>query len=134
MLRSFVGKIRKGFSLFVTRRTTISYFREDQLEAATVVPDDVKEGHFTVLAIMGEETKRFIVKLEYLTDPAFMGLLDRAGEEYGFRQQGALAVPCLPQELQKILETVRDKSTKVKGRSTSHIPIINFKHFKFLVI
>ncbi|XP_054802758.1 auxin-responsive protein SAUR40-like [Prosopis cineraria] len=105
MLGSFAGNIQKGLSLFTSRRSTLSYSSEDQLEAATIVPDDVKEGHFVVLATMGEETRRFIVGLEYLTDPAFMGLLDRAGEEYGFSQKGALAVPCLPQELQKILDS-----------------------------
>ncbi|KAF7804428.1 Auxin-induced protein 6B [Senna tora] len=104
MLRTFVGKITRGFALFVPRRTTLSYFGEDKREVATLVPDDVKEGYFAVLAIKGEEPKRFIVELEYLTNPAFMGLLDQAREEYGFRQKGALAVPCLPQELQKILD------------------------------
>ena len=106
MLRSFVGSIRKGLSvLFVTRRPGLSYFNEDQ--AKTAVPHDVMEGYFTVLAIKGEETKSFLVELDCLTDPAFLGLLDQAREEYGFRQQGALAVPCRPQELQKILDDRR---------------------------
>lgn len=96
-------KIQKGLSLFTPRRSTLSYSNDDQLEAATSVPDDVKEGHVAVLAIMGEETRRFIVELEYLTDPFFMELLDRAGEEYGFSQKGALTVPCLPHELHEIL-------------------------------
>ncbi|KAK4272858.1 hypothetical protein QN277_021356 [Acacia crassicarpa] len=102
MLGSFVGRIQKGLSFFTPRRSTPS--SEDQLEAATLVPDDVKEGHVAVLAIMGEESRRLIVELGYLTDPLFMGLLDRAGEEYGFSQKGALAVPCLPHELQEILD------------------------------
>ncbi|KAJ1418960.1 Small auxin-up RNA [Sesbania bispinosa] len=62
------------------------------------------EGHFVVLATKGEESKRFVVKLDYLSDPAFLRLLDQAREEFGFRQKGALAVPCRPQELQKILD------------------------------
>lgn len=77
MLGSFVVKIQKGLSLFTPRRSTLSYSNDDQMEAATSVPDDVKEGHVAVLAIMGEETRRFIVELEYLTDPFFMELLDR---------------------------------------------------------
>ncbi|XP_028775187.1 auxin-responsive protein SAUR40-like [Neltuma alba] len=94
----------EGSLTLTPRRSTLSHSSEDQLEAATIVPDDVKEGHFAVLAIMGEETRRFVVELEYLTDPVFMGLLDRAGEEYGFSQKGALTVPCLPGELQEILD------------------------------
>ena len=98
MIRSFVGRIQKGLSHFVHRRAALSYFNEN------VVPDDVRDGYFAVLAVKGGETKRFIVELDYLTDPGFMLLLDQAQEEYGFRQQGALAVPCRPQDLQKILD------------------------------
>ncbi|TKY52955.1 Auxin-responsive protein SAUR32 [Spatholobus suberectus] len=96
MLRSFVGKIEKGVSLFAHRRPPLRYFSE--------VPDDVREGYFAVLATKDGESKRFIVGLHYLTDPAFLGLLDQAQEEFGFRQQGALAIPCQPQELRKILD------------------------------
>ena len=72
MLRSLLGRIKKGLSLFVARRPTFNYFSEDH--AATAAPDDVMEGYFAVLAIKGEETKRFIVGLDYLNDPAFLGL------------------------------------------------------------
>jgi len=95
MLRSFVGKIEKGVSLFVHRRPP------------SVVSDDVREGCFAVLATKGGESKRFVVGLHYLNDPAFLGLLDQAQEEFGFRQKGALAIPCQPQELQKILDRSR---------------------------
>ena len=67
-------------------------------------PEDVREGYFVVLATKGGESKRFIVGLHYLNDPACMGLRDQAQEEFGFRQKGALAIPCQPQELQKIPE------------------------------
>ncbi|TKY52954.1 Auxin-responsive protein SAUR71 [Spatholobus suberectus] len=100
MLRSFAGKIEKGVSLLVQRRPPLRYFNEARSEVA----DDVREGYFAVLATKGGESKRFIVGLHYLTDPAFLGLLDQAQQEFGFRQQGTLAVPCQPQELQKILD------------------------------
>ncbi|XP_054800921.1 auxin-responsive protein SAUR32-like [Prosopis cineraria] len=64
----------------------------------------VPEGHFVVVAVKGEEAKRFTVKLDCLRDPAFLRLLERAGEEYGFAQKGPLAVPCNPQELQSIID------------------------------
>ena len=80
---------------------------DEENENATWVPEDVKEGHFAVIAMHGEETKRFVVELDYLTDPAFLKLLEQAREEYGFRQKGALAVPCSPEELQKIIENKR---------------------------
>ncbi|CAJ1968586.1 unnamed protein product [Sphenostylis stenocarpa] len=100
MLRSFFGKMEKGVSLFVHRRAPLRYYSE----ATSVVSDDVREGYFSVLATKGGESKRFIVGLHYFNDPAFLGLLDQAQEEFGFRQKGALAIPCQPQELQKILD------------------------------
>ncbi|KAK7392454.1 hypothetical protein VNO78_20893 [Psophocarpus tetragonolobus] len=99
MLRSLVRRIQKRLSLFVPpRRPAFSYFSE---AAADYV---IREGYFVVHAIKGEETKRFIVGLDYLNVPAFLRLLDQAREEYGFRQQGVLVLPCLPQELQRILD------------------------------
>nr|KYP42692.1 Auxin-induced protein 6B [Cajanus cajan] len=97
LFRSFVGRIQKGLSLFGPRKPAFSYFSEDC--ATSTSPDDVMEGYFAVLAIKGEETKRFIVGLDYLNDPAFLELLDQAREEYGFIHQGALTLPCRPQEL-----------------------------------
>ncbi|RZB85867.1 Auxin-responsive protein SAUR72 [Glycine soja] len=95
-------KKRCGREMKTRRPDAFSYFSEDR--TATAAQDDVREGYFSVLAVKGEETKRFIVGLDYLHDPAFLGLLDKAQEEYGFRQKGALALPCGPQELQKILD------------------------------
>jgi len=69
--------------------------------------EDVREGYFAVVANKDGEIKRFVIGLEYLSDPTFLGLLDQAREEYGFKQQGILAVPCGPQELQNILDGSR---------------------------
>ncbi|KAL2323232.1 hypothetical protein Fmac_027611 [Flemingia macrophylla] len=115
MLRYFVGRMQKGLSLFVARSPTFNYISEDRTTTAST--DEVMEGYFSVLAIKGEETKRFLVGLDYLNDPAFLGLLDQAREEYGFRHQGALALPCLPQELQKILD-----APKQRAGNTSLLP------------
>ncbi|XP_057744495.1 auxin-responsive protein SAUR72-like [Arachis stenosperma] len=108
MIRAFVGSIiRKGLSvLFVAIRGSgsseehLMYFNDE-------VDDETVEGYFTVLATKGKETRRFSVELDCLTDPAFLGLLDQAEEEYGFRQKGAISVPCRPQELQKILDDMK---------------------------
>jgi SAUR family protein len=92
MLKSLVRKIQKGLSLIVPK----SYFNEG-----------VREGYFVVVAMKDGETRRFMIGLEYLRDPIFLRLLDQAREEYGFRHQGTLAVPCGPQELQNILHSSR---------------------------
>ncbi|XP_054791925.1 auxin-responsive protein SAUR32-like [Prosopis cineraria] len=109
MIRSLIERIlHKSLSLLVGRRSATRQSDEDEEVAAgnnKAVPADVMDGQFAVLAIEGKEAKRFILELDYLADPEFLELLDRAREEYGFGQQGALSVPCRPQELEKIQES-----------------------------
>lgn len=103
MLRVLIRKLQKGLWVLAARGHDHSKF-DEEMEAPSVVPDDVKEGHFAVFAVMGTDKKRFVVELEYLSSPAFLRLLEQAKEEYGFRQKGALVVPCRPADLQKILQ------------------------------
>lgn len=107
MLWSFFGKVHDGLAVvFAPIKRSLTPISND--DSAREVPGDVLEGHFVVLANKGEERKRLIEELHYLDDPAFLGLLERAREEYGFRQKGVLVIPCHPQELEKILEQPRD--------------------------
>ncbi|KAJ9181545.1 hypothetical protein P3X46_009666 [Hevea brasiliensis] len=99
-LRLFIGKLWKGLSFF-THKGPDHYHKD--VKTALMVPDDVKEGQFAVLAIKGEEIERFVLEFSFLNNPAFVKLLKLAEEEFGFHQKGALAVPCRPEELQKIL-------------------------------
>ncbi|CAH9124259.1 unnamed protein product [Cuscuta epithymum] len=79
--------------------------RLDESKNARGVPDDVKEGHFAVMAMDdGGKLKRFVVPLSCLAHPSFVRLLDRAAEEFGFEREGAIIVPCKPMELQKIIQ------------------------------
>ncbi|CAH1452568.1 unnamed protein product [Lactuca virosa] len=73
------------------------------------VPEDVKEGHVAVIASNEDEERRFIVPLAYLGRSSFKMLLESAAEEYGFRHEGALIVPCRPSEFgQWILDGAHD--------------------------
>ncbi|XP_045805752.1 auxin-responsive protein SAUR50-like [Trifolium pratense] len=74
---------------------------------STYVPEDVKEGHFAVIAEdrkEDQEPKRFVLPLSCLTNPTFVRLLEQAEEEYGFDHEGALTIPCKPSELHKMLQ------------------------------
>ncbi|XP_047096511.1 auxin-responsive protein SAUR32-like [Lolium rigidum] len=42
----------------------------------------------------GEDQRRFAVPLGHLSHPLFAALLEEAEREYGFRHQGAIAIPC----------------------------------------
>lgn len=68
------------------------------------LPDDVKEGCFAILAVNNKQPMRFVVKLSVLQNPAFLRLLQLAEEEYGFQHDGALTIPCQPDELKRILQ------------------------------
>ncbi|OVA06969.1 Auxin-induced protein [Macleaya cordata] len=101
-LRLIMEKLQRGLS--ESRRLVVgdNEYREED-EAAEMVPEDVQEGHFAVFAVEGDEKKRFIFELGFLTNPGFLRLLEQAEEEFGFEQDGVLEVPCRPDELQSIL-------------------------------
>ncbi|XP_026439777.1 auxin-responsive protein SAUR50-like [Papaver somniferum] len=67
-------------------------------------PYDVKKGQFAVIATEGDVANRFVVELDCLNNnPAFLKLLEKAEEEFGFRQSGVLSLPCKPDELERAL-------------------------------
>ncbi|KAK7257678.1 hypothetical protein RIF29_31826 [Crotalaria pallida] len=89
-------------STLLCRNKSCSYCKE-----GCCVPEDVKEGHFTVIAAAdndGEGPKRFVVPLSFLNNTAFLRLLEKAAEEYGFDQAGAITIPCRPSELELLLK------------------------------
>ncbi|CAI9781489.1 unnamed protein product [Fraxinus pennsylvanica] len=102
MLKIVVEKLQK--SLLSGRKNTSDLDEfEEEMRESTNLPNDVKEGHFAVIAVDDGELKRFIVPLSYLTHPSFLRLLEQAAEEYGFHHEGALTIPCRPCELERIL-------------------------------
>ncbi|KAJ7947863.1 Auxin-responsive protein [Quillaja saponaria] len=106
-LKIVVEKLQKSLLLGKKSNSNCNYCEEECEEVCDltncVVPEDVKEGHFAVIAADGEEPKRFVVPLSCLTHPTFLRLLEQAEEEYGFDHEGALAIPCRPSELERIL-------------------------------
>lgn len=46
-----------------------------------------------------------MIEMSYLAHPGFLELLKHTAEEFGFEQEGVLAVPCRPSELGRILES-----------------------------
>ena len=102
-LRIVVEKLQKSLSL--GKKSASEYEDvEEVTESSAYVPADVKEGHFAVIAERdGQEPKRFVVPLNFLTHPPFLRLLEEAAEEYGFDHEGALTLPCRPCELEMIL-------------------------------
>ncbi|CAI9268445.1 unnamed protein product [Lactuca saligna] len=98
-LKLVLERLQKGLFLAKKRRESFS--------SQEMVPKDVKEGHFAVIASDDYVERRFVVPITYLRHPEFLRLLERAAEEYGFDHEGALMIPCRPSELEWILEEQR---------------------------
>ncbi|XP_047078740.1 auxin-induced protein 6B-like [Lolium rigidum] len=67
----------------------------------------VPKGFFAVC--VGEEMKRYVIPTEYLGHWAFEELLREAEEEFGFRHEGALRIPCDVEVFEGILRLVGRK-------------------------
>ncbi|XP_028756908.1 auxin-induced protein 6B-like [Neltuma alba] len=103
-LKVVVEKIQKKLLPGMKGSSYRDACEEEEGSESSYVPEDVKEGHFAVIAEDGEEPRRFVVPLSCLTHPSFLRLLEEAAEEYGFDHEGALTIPCSPRELERILE------------------------------
>ncbi|KAJ9704287.1 hypothetical protein PVL29_002716 [Vitis rotundifolia] len=79
------------------------------------VPSDVPAGHVAIC--VGSRYRRFIVRASYLNHPVFKTLLLQAEEEYGFANQGPLAIPCDESVFEEVLRVV-------SRRESSHSPRI----------
>jgi SAUR family protein len=96
-------EIRHGCSLpaLVALRSRNSMSSWHPVQSAASSDDDLDErnvspttprGHLAVY--VGQERQRFVIKTEYLHHPLFKKLLEEAEKEYGFENEGPLALPC----------------------------------------
>ena len=90
------------------------------LTKSNSVPQDVREGHFAVIAVAGDEPERFVVPLSCLTHPSFRRLLEQAAEEYGFDHDGVLTIPCRPSEVKRILNEQWHEAAKASSSSSNN--------------
>lgn len=64
-----------------------------------------------VPVLVGEEGERFVVRVEALRHPSLAALLEMAAQEFGYKQQGILRVPCAVAQFKQAL-TAAVVSTK----------------------
>ncbi|OIW09128.1 hypothetical protein TanjilG_11266 [Lupinus angustifolius] len=120
-----VEKLQK--KLLLVRNKTSSNFDK------SYVPDDVKEGHFAVIAEGGDEPKRLVMPLSCLRNSTFLKLLAQAEEEYGYDHDGALTFPCRPSELERILtqqwheERGYSQTSGLRWSSSNEYMLLQFK-------
>lgn len=76
-------------------------------------PPDVPRGYCPVY--VGPEQRRFVIPTSYLAHPVFRLLLEKAEEEFGFRHEGALAIPCETEAFKYILQCVERHDKGLAG-------------------
>ncbi|KAL5224011.1 hypothetical protein ABZP36_010650 [Zizania latifolia] len=81
----------------------------------------VPKGSFAVY--VGDEMRRFVIPTEYLGHRAFEELL-REAEEFGFRHDGALRIPCDVQVFEGILRLVANKKDHAMCSCSSETEIL----------
>uniref|UniRef100_J3MXS6 Uncharacterized protein n=1 Tax=Oryza brachyantha TaxID=4533 RepID=J3MXS6_ORYBR len=91
---------------FVMRRLqrTVTVDSDDESCQSPEPPADVPRGYCPVY--VGPEQRRFVIPTGYLGHPVFRLLLGKAEEEFGFRHEGALAIPCETETFKYILQCV----------------------------
>ncbi|KAL4281008.1 hypothetical protein GQ457_03G038320 [Hibiscus cannabinus] len=102
------GKIRH----IVRLRQMLRRWRNKSRMSAGRIPSDVPAGHVAVC--VGTSCRRFVVHTTYLNHPVFKKLLVQAEEEYGFTNQGPLAIPCDESVFEQVIRFI---SRSESGRS-----------------
>lgn len=89
--------------------------RETLLEQPAAAEGGVPKGYFAVY--VGQDSRRFVVPTDYLREPAFRDLMERAADEFGFAQAGGLRVPCDEEDFEDLLRRLQRKNAG-KGKKT----------------
>ncbi|KAK9061417.1 hypothetical protein SSX86_018598 [Deinandra increscens subsp. villosa] len=71
-------------------RWVSSFMHQGDKEAC--IPSDVPKGHLVVY--VGENQRRFVIKVKLLKHPLFSALLDEALDEYEFTGDSRFCIPC----------------------------------------
>ncbi|RCV11809.1 hypothetical protein SETIT_2G216400v2 [Setaria italica] len=108
---------------FVLRRlrradTADSVLSDDESCHSPEPPPDVPRGYCPVY--VGPEQRRFVIPTTYLAHPVFRLLLEKAEEEFGFRHEGALAIPCETEAFKYILQCVERHDKGLAADEASH--------------
>jgi SAUR family protein len=108
---SFSDRARDGSSAMkkdLMRRFSFS----DRVSDSSGVP----RGCVPVLVCGGgdDEGERFVVRVEALRHPSFAALLEDAAQEFGYKQEGVLRVPCAVHQFRDVLAAVSESSPRAK--------------------
>lgn len=63
----------------------------------------------------GDESVRFVVRVEALRHPSFAALLEMAAQEFGYKQEGILRVPCDVRHFKEVLAAAAVSSPRSRN-------------------
>ncbi|GKU90074.1 hypothetical protein SLEP1_g4119 [Rubroshorea leprosula] len=116
-----LGKCSK-IRYIVRLRQMLRRWRNKARMSASRIPSDVPAGYVAVC--VGTSCRRFVVRATYLNHPVFKNLLIQAEEEYGFNNQGPLAIPCDESVFEEAIWFI---SRSESGRGNRFLSLDNFK-------
>ena len=136
--RHFPGKKKKKMSAglgkcskirhIVRLRQMLRRWRNKARLSANRIPSDVPAGHVAVC--VGSSCRRFVVRATHLNHPIFKKLLVQAEEEYGFNNQGPLAIPCDESLFEEVLRFIsRSESGKNGNNPTRFVNLEDFQRY-----
>ncbi|XP_002510511.2 auxin-induced protein 6B [Ricinus communis] len=108
----------------VRLRQMLRRWRNKARISANRIPSDVPAGHVAVC--VGSSCRRFVVRATYLNHPVFKKLLMQAEEEYGFSNQGPLAIPCDETVFEEVINYI---SRSESGNSTRLFNLEDFQRY-----
>ncbi|KAL0017022.1 hypothetical protein SO802_004091 [Lithocarpus litseifolius] len=112
----------------VRLRQMLRRWRNKARLSANRIPSDVPAGHVAVC--VGSSCRRFVVRATHLNHPIFKKLLVQAEEEYGFNNQGPLAIPCDESLFEEVLRFIsRSESGKHGNNPTRFVNLEDFQRY-----
>ncbi|GJY48748.1 auxin-responsive protein SAUR50-like protein [Tanacetum coccineum] len=99
-------------------RWVSSFIHERKTEAC--IPSDVPKGHLVVY--VGENQRRFVIKVKLLKHPLFSALLDEAREEYEFVADSRFYIPCNEEIFLDVLQCATNARDRRFVPATAALP------------
>ena len=91
--------LKEGFQDHSTENS-----RESLLASQYLCQWNLKEVPRGFLAVyVGPELRRFVIPTSYLSMPDFRALMERMADEFEFKQEGGLQIPCEEEDFEEIL-------------------------------